>query len=348
MLTWRRFPERPNCTSLGGMPMFNRMRFSSLVIFATVCAATAMAQDQQPQFKARELFYNPIVPARPAAKQEVTAATETNVKVEAPVKHATTPKTKSVKTSKKEEIKTTAASTSTTAASNHPVVTSHQENGVRYQNAALSNSSSIPLAFRYTIQRKSVTGKFEDAAVDATFRSGDRVRVMIESNDNAYLYIVQQGSRKSWNVLFPAPEINGGGNEVKANSKITIPSEYSFSFDDQPGTENVYIVLSRKPEPDFEKLIFALRDKSKMPGDAQAVPVNDQPRFKGNVSQIASSYSNNPLLERLESAMKSRDLVFEKVNEDNEDGRKEKAFYAGTPDTSVNARVVARVELKHE
>jgi len=327
--------------------MSYKMRFSFDVILITACAITAVAQDQQPQFRARELFYNPIVPARPAPKQDVTAPPRNSTKVEATVKHTTAPKhTTAVKPNRKEEGSAIAGSTPP-ATANRPAMTVNEQPPVTFQNAALSNSSSIPLAFRYTIQRKNVTGKFEDARVDSTFRSGDRVRVMIESNDNAYLYIVQQGSRKSWNVLFPAPEINGGGNAVKANAKITIPSEYSFSFDDQPGTESVYIVLSRKPEVDFEKLIFALRDKS-APGDVQAVPVNNQDRYKGQATQMASSTSNNPLLERLQSAMASRDLVFEKVNDDNDDGRKEKAFYAGTPDTSINARVVARIELKHE
>jgi hypothetical protein len=296
--------------------------------------------------KARELFYNPIVPATKA--EDTTKTTETKATKVEPVKQAANKTKATANTSKKNEAKsnvTTAGNRTGRATSTH-----EDDDDVRYQKASLSNSSTIPLAFRYTIQRRNVTGKYEDSAVDATFRSGDRVRVTIESNDNAYLYIVQQGSRKTWNVLFPASNINGGANEVRANSKITIPNEYAFSFDDQPGTENVYIVLSRKPEPDFEKLIFALRDKPKSssPGDAQPVPVAAPNRHKGAVMEMASSRSNNPLLEQLESAMKSRDLVFETVDDNNDNGPKEKAFYAGTPDTSINARVVARIELKHE
>jgi hypothetical protein len=314
------------------------MRLSSVVIFATALGATLMAQDQKPQFRARELFYNPV-PAKPAVKQETAPQPVVD-----PVNERSRKST--VNTPKKQEIKTPIASTGKSPVE-HNAPAGDPNSGVKYQNVALSNSSTIPLAFRYTIQRRNSGGKFEDAAVDAVFRSGDRVRVSIESNDNAYLYIVQQGSRKTWNVLFPSSEINGGANQVKANAKITIPSEYSFSFDDQPGTENVYIVLSRKPETDFEKLIFALHDKNRQDPNAQPMPVNNQRQPASVAVQMASSRTNNPLLLQLES-MKSRDLVFEKVDDENDRGTKEKAFYAGTPDTSANARVVARIELKHE
>jgi hypothetical protein len=317
------------------------MRKASGLILASALAATAVAQDQAPQLKARELFYNPIVPAK---KQESPAKQDVPVQ---PVVNTTkeTPKAV-VKPVKRHSVPKQPISTDQHVSGSTPAQ-HEQQPPVSYKTAALSEPASLPLAFRYTIQRKNSGGKFEDASVDSVFRSGDRVRVTIESNDNAYLYIVQQGSRKTWNVLFPAPDINDGVNAVKANSKITIPSEHAFSFDEQPGTENVYIVLSRKPESDFEKLIFALHDKSKQPGDGQAVPANTPRRESPANTQWASSRSNNPLLVQLES-MKSRDLVFEKVDDENDQGRKDKAFYAGTPDTSANARVVARIELKHE
>src|SRR4051812_3328408 len=84
--TWRRFPECLSCTSSWRMPMSTRMRFSSFVIFTTVACVTTLAQDHQPEFKARELFYNPIVPARPAAKQDVPTTHEATTKADVPVK----------------------------------------------------------------------------------------------------------------------------------------------------------------------------------------------------------------------------------------------------------------------
>src|SRR5262245_21989913 len=49
------------------------------------------------------------------------------------------------------------------------------------------------LGLRYSILRGASTGRYEEVDVDTTFRSGDGIKLSIESNDDAYLYIAAKG-----------------------------------------------------------------------------------------------------------------------------------------------------------
>ena len=104
--------------------------------------------------------------------------------------------------------------------------------------------SNPVLGLRYSVLKRTATGQFAETDVNTTFRSGDGMRVSIEPNDDAYLYIVNKGSSGTWSLLFPSPEINGGSNRVQAHQKIEIPSSGQFTFVDEPGEERLFVVLS--------------------------------------------------------------------------------------------------------
>ena len=48
---------------------------------------------------------------------------------------------------------------------------------------------------RYSLLKRTGAGQYEETDIDSTFRSGDGIRVSIESNDDAYLYLVNKGSK---------------------------------------------------------------------------------------------------------------------------------------------------------
>jgi hypothetical protein len=165
--------------------------------------------------------------------------------------------------------------------------------------------------------------------------------VSVESNDDAYLYIVNRGSSGTWNVLFPSPEIDNGNNRVPALQSHVVPARGQFTFSNPPGDEGLFIVLSREPEPDFDTLIYSL-NKQSAPNrpeqrtlSAQNIPINDA---------LVGKFRNTVLV--------GRDLVFEKVDEmsalprvdDTIAKPKEKAAYVVN---MSGGRVVADVTLKH-
>lgn len=199
----------------------------------------------------------------------------------------------------------------------------------------LVQASLTPLALKYSIlQRKG--NQFEEVDADTEFRSGDRIRVKVEANSPAYLYIVMGGSSGQWRVLFPSQEISGGNNRIEPGAACTIPPEADppFYFDETAGIEKVSLVLSRSPEPDLEKLIYAVGDPTRG-GEQKTIMASNQPIDGAVVGQL-----RNEVL--------SRDLVFEKYAGATPDGQQEKAVYAATKDQSANARLFVDLKLVHK
>ena len=75
------------------------------------------------------------------------------------------------------------------------------------------------LGLRYSILQPR-DGKLEDVAVDKEFRSREHFGVSLRSNEDAFLYVVVQGSAGNWDVLFPYP---GERNRVVAGQDVLIP-----------------------------------------------------------------------------------------------------------------------------
>ncbi|MDZ4837744.1 MAG: DUF4384 domain-containing protein [Candidatus Melainabacteria bacterium] len=79
------------------------------------------------------------------------------------------------------------------------------------------------------------------------FKNGDKIKFHVKSNVDGYAYILlKSGSRGEQSVLFPDPG-TGDDNKVKRGSDYVIPATGFLTFDDNPGTEKVSLVLSRTP-----------------------------------------------------------------------------------------------------
>jgi len=79
------------------------------------------------------------------------------------------------------------------------------------------------------------------------FKNGDKIKFHVKSNIDGYAYILlKSGSRGEQSVLFPDPG-SGDNNKVKRGDDFSIPADGFLTFDDNPGTEKVSLVLSRTP-----------------------------------------------------------------------------------------------------
>jgi hypothetical protein len=299
-----------------------------LVLLASVVIAAAQ---NEKKLTARELFYTPI-PAKPAA-----------------AKATSKPATKPVANAAKSEAKAVAKEAKVKAndEAKEGALPSHRPSTGLQQVSVTSDPGGIPLGLRYSLLKQNSDGEFVEVAPDTTFRSGDKIKLSVESNDGAYLYIVQQGSSKAWNVLFPNDDTDKGTNHVERGRRYTIPAGGRFTFDDQPGTERLFVVLSRRAEPDLEQMIYDLSgNKGISPSTSpSAAPPSGTPKM-----MLAQSWIDDSVVNRLRGQMISRDLVFEKVSDDKPapSGKKEKAMYYGTQDRTANARIVIDLHLRHQ
>jgi hypothetical protein len=201
------------------------------------------------------------------------------------------------------------------------------DNVTRIQPAAYA-----PLALRYTILQKKGDA-YEEVDPNTEFHTGDRIRVRVETNGPAYLYIVEGGASGQWQVLFPAKAIFGGKNLIEPGRSCTIPPENAlpFYFDETPGVEKVSLVLSRTPEADLEKLIYEAGDPTRK---------DDHPKM------IMAQNIPEAVLGHVRDQVLARDLVVDN-SPPASDGTKEKAVYAATPDKTADARVFVDLSLHH-
>jgi uncharacterized protein DUF4384 len=165
----------------------------------------------------------------------------------------------------------------------------------------------------------------------------------VEANLSGYLYIISQGSSGTWKPMFPSPEVADGNNRVEGWRPYLMPPATRMVFDEQKGTERIFIVFSREPEDDLEKMIYSLQGGKPQPAAAPDPP----PQQSKQMVQYASLNIDDRMVGRLRNVY-SRDLIIEKVDPKTPGERKETAVYVVNPTGSTSSRVVADLALRHE
>ena len=201
-------------------------------------------------------------------------------------------------------------------------------------NVASSSGSSKPLGLRYSLIQI-IDGSPVEVNTDQVFRSGDRVRLRVEGNQEGYLYVITRGSSGTWKPLFPNAEIAGGKNRIQSRQPLDLPPRgHAFTFDQQPGDEQLFVVYSQQPVGDLDQLIYSLR------GGEGAAPQ----RAESKPALVAQTIGDG-VVTRLREVY-ARDLVFEKVNNPQPaaDRKPEHAVYVAN---STGGRLVADVKLTH-
>jgi hypothetical protein len=291
------------------------MSLNKGVLAALCVAGLASAQNHPKQLTARELFY--AAESAPAARTSQARPASRSAKAPA----------KSVEIARADP-----APARTSSPAKAPV-----------QTASMPVSGEPPLGIRYTILKINSDNSTSEAPSDSVFHSGDRIRFTVETNAPGYLYIVNQGSSGVWKPMFPSPEVEDGNNHIEGWRPYTMPPNSRLAFDSTAGTENLFIVFSRKPEADLEQLIYSLRGKR---AAAPPAPVPEMPTRIDKTLIMAANISDAQV-GRLRNAY-ARDLIVEKVDAATPGDRKETAVYVVNPTGSADSRVVADLHLVHQ
>lgn len=91
------------------------------------------------------------------------------------------------------------------------------------------------------------------------FETGDQLRLAITTNQDGYLYIVNQRPEKDGVLLFPDLRINGGMNRVLKNQEYMIPS-YCKELEDLKDPKDCWMEMSPPSGTETMIVIFS-RDK---------------------------------------------------------------------------------------
>lgn len=296
------------------------IRIQLLVAAAWALSVPAWSQTAQPkgQLNARELFY--------AAREE-----------------AAKPKPVVRRPSTKPPATKGSSAKATPATPPSPLPTA--PHGAAQGNADIIPAaySTVPLGLRYTVLKR-VGDQNVEVAPSAIFHSGDKIQLAVEVNDRGYLYIVSRGSSGTWEVLFPSRKIEHGDNRVESSRHYVLPQGYVFSFTGQPGVEKLFIIFSRQPESEIDRLIYSLQ------GGKPAPAAEPAPQSRPSAPTMLASAA--PIQDALIGQFRnlySRDLIIEKAD-DEDPGKKpgDKGVYVVNPKGSADSRVVADIELTHQ
>jgi hypothetical protein len=204
---------------------------------------------------------------------------------------------------------------------------------------AMDAASVAHLGFRYTVALvDQATGKAEAVDPDRDFHKGECVRLEVESNHSGYLYVLSKQSSGGWLPLFPSSEMPDESNVADPGQKVRAPKDYCFEINDPPGTETLFVVLSRSPRDFFE-----LYDAIKNP--PSAAPANST-RSNSDPVQMADMRVNSAV-EKMAKTFGTRDLVIRKVTRAADRHDNDYSVYVVNGSDRPSSTVVKKVEIRH-
>ena len=141
------------------------------------------------------------------------------------------------------------ASTSNNAAANNAASTS----GSATTASTRSKPSPQRLGLGLTLFMRDANGLAVRADPSRTFRKGEHVRVLLETNTDGYLYVFNTTDDGQPVMIYPDAELEEAGNFIQGHVPWEIPSSVAaeerlrwFTFDQNSGTERLYFVFTRE------------------------------------------------------------------------------------------------------
>jgi serine/threonine protein kinase len=92
---------------------------------------------------------------------------------------------------------------------------------------------------------------------DINFEKDYRIRLSITSSQSGRLYLLNEGpagpdQTPTFNVMFPSETANHNSAVLAENQQIQIPQQSWFQFDEQQGTEKIWLVWAQEEVPELE------------------------------------------------------------------------------------------------
>jgi hypothetical protein len=204
------------------------------------------------------------------------------------------------------------------------------------QPSARENPGAVHLGLRYNLVLvNQQTGKSEDVDPDRNLRSGECFALDFETNRSGYLYVLAKQSSGRWQPLLPSPEMADESNIIDPGKRVRVPKSYCFEVNDPPGSETLFVVLSRDPR-DFYDLYDGIK--------RQNAPAPTRPR--PNTVQYADAGMDNAV-KHMAQQFGTRDIAIRKVNQPVNAQEPPNSVYVVNTSDRPSSSVVTQIEVKH-
>jgi serine/threonine protein kinase len=120
--------------------------------------------------------------------------------------------------------------------------------------------SATTLTYWITVQKYKDGKPYHDPftlAREMNFEPTYQIRVNVRSPQAGHLYILNEGpasTQPEFVVLFPSETANAGLSLLAAAQTVQIPEKSWFQFDQQQGTEKLWLIFSADPVPELESV----------------------------------------------------------------------------------------------
>jgi hypothetical protein len=202
------------------------------------------------------------------------------------------------------------------------------------------------IGIRYALLLRDSDGHYNEVSPATIFHSGDHLRLSVMANQPGYFYVIEQGSTGSWKSIYPSKHAGNGAeaaNRIEPGSVYQVPGKEAFLFDQHPGQEKLFLVLSRQRIADLDAAI----NSRKQSGQPSAAPTHPEPPAAQGEMRVASNTISDDVVQKLSG--RDLNLVEEETVDQAQSGEKAVYVVSKVSDTkNESPRVVASVTLRHE
>lgn len=174
----------------------------------------------------------------------------------------------------------------------------------------------------------------KSAAVDPdhVFEQGDCIQLQFAPNRSGYLYVFNRASSGKWDVLLPSTLMTDEINVMKSGQVAKVPQGYCFTVQNPPGTEHLFVVLSRNQE-DMYSLDRAIRSNKT---NSDSTPMTEAAnRLDAEIQQMSTGLG-------------SRDLGVEKISDSDQPDEPVRAVYVVNTSSHATDRLVTEIQIRHQ
>jgi Domain of unknown function (DUF4384) len=197
-------------------------------------------------------------------------------------------------------------------------------------------AGTLHLGIRYNVLLIGTDRQAHQVPSDHVFKDGDCFAIDLQANRFAYLYMLARQSSGTWTPLTDMP---GQQDVLPTGKKVRIPVGACFQIHNPPGTETMFVVLSRDKR-DFYELytgVKASEGGSRVPSQSSA-----------GKTQMASTEKVNAAVEHLEEKFGgSRDISIAKIDEPTHSDEPTGAVYVVNTSKNLSTTLVTRIQVHH-
>ena len=206
--------------------------------------------------------------------------------------------------------------------------------------AAGSATAAPHLGLRYNLVLVNAeSGASEVVDADRVLRTGECFALDFETNRSGYLYVLAKQSSGAWQPLVPSPEMADEGNVIDPGKKVRVPANYCFEVHDPPGTETLFVVLSRDPR-DFYDLYEGIKRQANQPAPSA-------PRRPSNPVQVADAGIVNSAVAHMAERFGTRDIAIRKIDRGASAQEPPHSVYVVNTSDKPASSVVTQIEIRH-